>query len=313
MALAGGRVTTPDVRHVPSRREVLVREIHRAGWAAGPYLLRSRAVRTGLGKAAAAWGSRFVEPHRAQWRENVRLATGRTPSDAEVDAAVRSWMRTFTESFVMPSWSAARAVSSVTTDADGERRLREAMATRGAVVALPHLGSWDHAGAWACATGMPVATVAEQLGGAEFAAFKRFREKLGMRIYSHRDPTVLTQLSRDVADGYLVCLVADRVFDGKGVPVVWPDGGAGRPALAPVGPALLARRTGAHLVGISARYTDDGIHLAFSEPVAHRTGVEGLKAMSQDLVTFFAAEVALNPADWHVFVPFFPEPDEVRP
>lgn len=306
-------MTTPDVPRTPSRRDVLMREVHKAGWAAGPYLLRSRAVRTGLGKAAAAWGRRFVEPHREQWRENVRLATGRTPSDAEVDAAVRSWMRTFTESFVMPSWSPQRAVSSVTTDADGERRLREAMATRGAVLALPHLGSWDHAGAWACATGMPVATVAEQLGEEEFAAFKRFREKLGMRVYSHRDPTVLAQLTRDLADGYLVCLVADRVFDGKGVPVVWPDGGAGRPALAPVGPALLARRTGAHLAGVSARYTDAGIHLAFSEPVAHLTGVEGLKAMSQDLVTFFAAEVALNPVDWHVFVPFFPDPDEVRP
>lgn len=306
-------MTTPEVRRQPTRRDVVVREIHKAGWAAGPYLLRSRAVREGLGAAAAAWGSRFVEPHREQWRENVRLATGRTPSDADVDAAVRSWMRTFTESFVMPSWSPERAVSSVTADPEGERLLREAMATRGAVLALPHLGSWDHAGAWACATGMPVSTVAEQLGEQEFAAFKRFREKLGMRVYSHRDPTVLEQLSRDLRDGYLVCLVADRVFDGKGVPVVWPDGGAGRPALAPVGPALLARRTGAHLAGVSARYTRDGIHLAFSEPVPHRTGVEGLKAMAQDLVTFFAAEVALNPVDWHVFVPFFPRPDEVRP
>jgi KDO2-lipid IV(A) lauroyltransferase len=222
-------------------------------------------------------------------------------------------MRNFTESFVMPSWNVERTVSTVTTDGEGEMKLREAMATRGAVVALPHLGSWDHAGAWACATGMPVATVAEEFGEAEFTAFKRYREKLGMRIYSHRDQTVLTSLTRDLAEGYLVCLVADRVFDGKGVPVVWPDGAAGRSALAPIGPALLARRTGAHLVGVSARYTPKGIHLAFSDPVAPRTGVEGLRAMSQDLVTFFADEVALNPTDWHVFVPFFPQPDEVRP
>ncbi len=290
-----------------------MRDVYRAGWAAGPYLLRARIVREGLGRAAARFGQRFVAPHREQWRENVRLATGRTPTDAEVDSAVRSWMRNFTESFVMPSWGAERTVSAVTTDAEGEMRLREATATRGAVVALPHLGSWDHAGAWACATGMPVATVAEDFGEAEFAAFKRYREKLGMRIYGHRDQTALTSLTRDLAEGYLVCLVADRVFDGKGVPVVWPDGAGGRPALAPIGPALLARRTGAHLVGASARYTPNGIHLSFSEPVAHRTGVEGLRAMSQDLVDFFAAEVALNPVDWHVFVPFFPDPSLVRP
>jgi KDO2-lipid IV(A) lauroyltransferase len=290
-----------------------MRDVYRAGWAAGPYLLRSRVVREGLGAAAVGFGKKYVARHREQWRENVTLATGRTPTDAEIDSAVRSWTRNFTESFVLPSWSVQRTVSTVTTDGEGERKLREATATRGAVVALPHIGSWDHAGAWACATGMPVATVAEDFGEAEFKAFKRYREKLGMRIYSHRDPTVLTSLTRDLAEGYLVCLVADRVFDGKGVPVVWPDGGTGRPALAPVGPALLARRTGAHLVGASARYTRQGIHLAFSEPVAHRTGVVGLRAMSQDLVTFFAAEVSLHPSDWHVFVPFFPAPDEVRP
>ncbi len=306
-------MTTPEIRPRATRAEVVMRDVYRAGWAAGPYVLRSRMVREGLGAAAVRFGQKFVARHREQWRENVTLATGRTPTDADVDSAVRSWMRNFTESFVMPSWSVERTVSSVTTDVEAERKLREAMTTRGAVVALPHLGSWDHAGAWACATGMPVATVAEEFGEAEFKAFKRYREKLGMRIYSHRDQTVLTSLTRDLAEGYLVCLVADRVFDGKGVPVIWPDGGAGRPALAPIGPALLARRTGAHLVGVSARYTPQGAHLAFSEPVAHRTGVEGLRAMSQDLVTFFAAEVALNPTDWHVFVPFFPDPDEVRP
>jgi KDO2-lipid IV(A) lauroyltransferase len=306
-------VTTPEVRPPATRGQVVMRDVYRAGWAAGPYLLRSRAVRDGLGAAAVRFGRTYVARHREQWRENVRLATGRTPPDSEVDAAVRSWTRNFTESFVMPSWSVEDTVAAVTTDAAAEMTLREAMATRGAVIALPHIGSWDHAGAWACATGMPVATVAEDFGDAEFKAFKRYREKLGMRIYSHRDQSVLTKLTRDLAEGYVVCLVADRVFDGKGVPVVWPDGGAGRPALAPVGPALLARRTGAHLVGVSARYTPKGIHLAFSEPVAHRTGVEGLRAMSQDLVTFFAAEVALNPTDWHVFVPFFPEPGEVRP
>lgn len=313
MALAGSDVTTAEVGRPATRGQVVMRDVYRAGWAAGPYLLRSRMVRDGLGAAAVRFGRKYVAGHREQWRENVTLATRRTPTDADMDSAVRSWMRNFTESFVMPSWGVERTVSTVTADSHGEMKLREAMATRGAVVALPHLGSWDHAGAWACATGMPVATVAEDFGEAEFAAFKRYREKLGMRIYSHRDQTVLTSLTRDLAEGYLVCLVADRVFEGKGVPVVWPDGAGGRPALAPIGPALLARRTGAHLVGVSARYTAQGIHLAFSEPVAHRTGVEGLRAMSQDLVTFFAAEVALNPTDWHVFVPFFPEPEAVRP
>ncbi len=276
------------------------------GWAAGPTLLRPAVVRRSLGTLGAKIATRQPRHHLEQWRTNVTLATGLRPTDDDVAQAVSSYVRNVTESFVLPSWPAHRIVSSVTTDPVGEQHLREAMATRGAVVALPHIGSWDHAGAWACATGMPVSTVAEQLGDQEFAAFKRYRERLGFRIYSHRDPAALAGLCADASDGYLVCLVADRVFEGKGLEVAWPTGNGGtRPVLAPPGPAVVARRTGAMLIGCAAHFTRSGIHLAFSDPVELRRGYDGLVAMTQDLVTFFAGQVAASPTDWHVFQPFF--------
>lgn len=277
------------------------RALWSAGWRAGPYLLRSRRVRDAVADAgsylATARPNRFIR----QWRTNVTIATGQQIDDEQTRAAVRSYLRNVTEAFVLPSWPADELVARVTTDAAGEARLRTAMSGPGAVLGLPHLGSWDHAGAWACATGMPVATVAEQLGEAEFVAFKVYRERLGMRIRSHRDPSTLLNLCDDVRDGRLVCLVADRTFDGKGVRSSW----RGVPILAAPGPAYVARRTGALLMGCAARYTPTGIHLAFSDPVEHRPGRAGLAAMTQDLVDFYAAEVALNPADWHLFQPFF--------
>lgn len=275
-----------------------------AGWRVGPVLLRARPVRdavAGLGATlATARPNRFVR----QWQDNVETATGFRPGATQTRAAVRSYLRNVAEAFVLPSWSTDEVVSRVTTDPAGEQRLRDAMAGPGAVLALPHLGSWDHAGAWACLTGMPVATVAEQLGEAEFEAFKAYRERLGMRIWSHRDPSALRGLCADVAEGRLVCLVADRTFDGRGVPATW----RGAAVMAAAGPAYVARRTGAVLMGCAARYTDRGIHLAFSEAVRHRPGNAGLGAMTQELVDFYAAEVARNPADWHVFQPFFTEP-----
>ena len=39
--------------------------------------------------------------------------------------------------------------------------MRAAYASTGAVIALPHSGNWDLAGAYAELTGMPVTTVAE--------------------------------------------------------------------------------------------------------------------------------------------------------
>ena len=77
-----------------------------------------------------------------------------------------------------------------------ESVLRTAYAGTGAVVALPHSGNWDLAGAWACLTGMPVATVAEQLSEAEYAAFMTFREGLGMTVLSHRDPAAISAADR---------------------------------------------------------------------------------------------------------------------
>ena len=62
------------------------------------------------------------------------------------------------------------------------------------MVALPHSGNWDLAGAYAQLTGMPVTTVAEALPGPDFAAFVAFRERLGMQVLSHRDPAVIGEL-----------------------------------------------------------------------------------------------------------------------
>ena len=56
-------------------------------------------------------------------------------------------------------------------------------AGRGAVVALPHAGNWDAAGAWVAATGWPITTVAERLKPeGVYERFLAFREGLGMEI-----------------------------------------------------------------------------------------------------------------------------------
>ncbi len=48
---------------------------------------------------------------------------------------------------------------------------------RGAILALPHMGNWDQAGAWLVGHGVPFTTVAERLEPAElFDRFVSFRE-----------------------------------------------------------------------------------------------------------------------------------------
>jgi KDO2-lipid IV(A) lauroyltransferase len=279
-------------------RDAVLRSVYRFGWRSAARL--PQPVVSGVITLASAAATRRNGLHVQTLRRNLTAALGSPADGTLLRAALASYLRNFYEVLALPAWSRAEVVERVTTV--GEETLRAAFAGRGAVVALPHSGNWDLAGAWACYTGMPVTTVAEQLGEAEYAAFVSFREGLGMRVLSHQDPATLPTLIRAVADHRLVCLVADRDLPGSGVPVTWRD----QQVTMPGGPALVARRSGAALVPAVCAFTPRGMRITFGEVVAERPGRAGLQAMTQDVATFFADQIARQPEDWHMMQPFFP-------
>lgn len=287
---------------MPGRREAAVRLVYRAGWRSAsriPPAVASVLIRSGSALALAHDGS-----HVQTLRHNLGLAAGRPASPPLVRAALASYLRNFYEVLALPGWPADRVLGQVTTS--GEDTLRTCYAGRGAVVALPHSANWDLAGAWACRTGMGVTTVAEQLPDAEFADFVAFREGLGMRVLSHEDPGTLPALVQAARGRRLVCLVCDRDLGGRGVPVRWRD----QQVRMPGGPALVARLSGAALIPAVCSYSSTGMHITFGEVVPDRPGRDGLQAMTQDVATFFAEQIARHPEDWHMLQPFFPASGE---
>jgi phosphatidylinositol dimannoside acyltransferase len=237
--------------------------------------------------------------HVRTLRHNLAIATGAPVHSDLLRAAVRSYLRNFYEVLALPAWSETEIRRRVC--AVNEPAVRGAHAGAGVVVALPHSGNWDLAGAWACATGMPVTTVAEQLSDAEYAAFVAFRESLGLQVVSHRDPEALRTLIDAIHDRRVVCLLADRDLSGTGVRVSW----RGHPTTVPAGPAIVARRTGAALLPAVCQFTEDGMAIIIGEAIAHRQGRHGLTGMMQDVADFFADTIARQPEDWHMMQPFF--------
>lgn len=74
--------------------------------------------------------------------------------DLLVIDAMRSYMRYWCDTFRFPDWSKQRVVQTVAVT--NEHLLMEAIAAKtGVIVALPHAGNWDHAGAYFCAKGVP--------------------------------------------------------------------------------------------------------------------------------------------------------------
>lgn len=222
-------------------------------------------------------------------------------SDRELDAllgvSVRSYLRYWCDTFRFPDWSRERIAGSV--EVTNEHFLMDAIrAGTGVIVALPHSGNWDHAGAYFCGKGVKLVTVAERLKPeALFRKFLAYRQAMGMEVLP-LDGRVIAILAKRLREGQLVALVADRDLSRTGITVNFFGGKARMPA----GPALLALNTGAPLLTAYVSYTRTGIHIDFREtqiPVT-RSKEEQVLALVQQCANDFAGGIAAHPEDWHM-------------
>jgi lauroyl/myristoyl acyltransferase len=221
-------------------------------------------------------------------------------------AAMRSYLRYWGEVFRLPRWTPDVLRDRVVTH-DAHRMVDPLSEGQGVVAALPHMGNWDLAGAWACAEGMPVTTVAERLRPESlYRDFLRYRESLGMTVLPLTGgPPTLPVLEARVRAGGLVPLMADRDLSRSAVTVEL----LGAPARLPVGPALLAQRTGARLLPVTASYDSDArMHLWFHEPVpvgpgsdsGSDSGSDDVRTATAAVADAFSAAIRRDPADWHM-------------
>ena len=245
-----------------------------------------------------------------QLRRNLARAAPAL-GDRELDAltrqAMRSYLRYWCDAFRLPGWDTSRVVDRVVTVKGQENFLDPIAAGSGVVGALPHMGNWDHAGAWACEVGGPVASVAERLRPEElYERFVAYRERLGLRILALTgDGNVIGELRTWLRAGKVVCLLCDRDLTSSGVRVTL----LGETARLAPGPALLALQTGAPLHPITVAYTDGGregahgieitFHPAVPVPATGSTR-EKVTVMTQGVADAFSAAIRKDPADWHM-------------
>ena len=233
-------------------------------------------------------------------RSNLaRTQPGMTALDLDllVIEAMRSYMRYWCDTFRLPDWSDQRILETVTVT--NEHLLLHAIkAKTGVIVAVPHAGNWDHAGAYFCAKGIRLVTVAERLKPEKlFLKFLAYRQAMGMEVLP-LDGRVLGTLQERVEDGALVALVSDRDLSRSGIEVEFFGGRARMPA----GPALLALRTKAPLITAFVSYTDNGVHIEFRNIVLPSSGDENSKVQKivQMTAKNFEDGISENPEDWHM-------------
>jgi KDO2-lipid IV(A) lauroyltransferase len=210
---------------------------------------------------------------------------------------MRSALRYWADVFRFPDWSKERILSTVTVN--DESILMDAVASgNGAIVTLPHCGNYDHAAAYFCARGAKIVTVAEHLKPEKlFKKFMLYRANFGMESLA-LDGRVVPTLMQRIRGGSVIALAADRDLSKSGIDVKFFDG----PARMPAGPALLAIRTGAPLIGAYISYTETGIHIDLTVikiPV-HGSESERVAALVQKSADLFAQGISQYPQDWHM-------------
>ena len=269
--------------------DLLTDASYAGGWAfvrALPEPVAQAVFRAGADLAAAR-GGKGVDRLRANLQ---RVAPGQDLTRE----ALRSYARYWCETFRLPVMSADRLIAG--TEVVDEHLLRDAVAApTGTIMALPHTGNWDAAGAWCSATGVPFTTVAERLKPeAVYERFVAFRESLGMEVLpltgGPRPPYDV--LVERLEAGRTLCLLGDRDLTPRGIDVTF----FGARTRMPAGPASLALRTGARLLPVTLTFTPGGWRVRFHPYVPHTD----VGAMTQTMADAFAAGITDRPADWHM-------------
>jgi len=230
--------------------------------------------------------------------DRLRANLSRVAPERDLDPltrdALRSYARYWCETFRLPVLTPERLLADTVTE--GERAFHAAVAApEGLILALPHSGNWDQAGAWCGAQGIGFTTVAERLKPESlFDRFVAFRESLGMEVLpltGGARPAYDVLVERLEAGGVL-CLLADRDLSARGVDVQL----FGRTARMPAGPASLALRTGSVLMPVTLSFRPGGWRIVFHPPVPH----SDVATMTQAMADAFGRGIADHPADWHM-------------
>jgi lauroyl/myristoyl acyltransferase len=278
-----------------------------ASYHAGARILR--AVPPGVRHAAAAPGGAawyWLSPgQRHAALDNYAAALGRRPTDPEVARVARrafqNYGRMLMDFLLIGSLTPDELVERVTLE--GRDDLEAALARgRGAIMAVPHMGSWDLAGAYAGAIGYPIAAVADKFPGSLNDAVVETRQRYGMNVIM-LGRSAIRAITEALRANHIVALLCD-LEQGPGVDVRF----FGRHAIVPGGPAALALKTGAALMPACQYAVAPGRHRIHLDPaLAVREG-DTKERLMQRVIERFEEFIKERPDQWYAFRPMFRAP-----
>ena len=241
---------------------------------------------------------------------NLSRVTGLDPKSEEIrklsKITMRSYMRYYCETFALVRWSASEINNRVRTVNAGP--VLDAAKSGGLILALPHSGNWDLAGAWAAQNFGSICTVAERLRPeGVFQKFLKMRQKVGITLMPLTgEGGTYEFLRQSVLDGKVVALLGDRDVAGNGMINEF----FGHRATLPIGPALLAIDTKQPLFTCSTWFDDLQLVIEFDGPVEFeaqevigRDRLRKAQEITAQIAKRFENHISAHPHNWHQLQP----------
>jgi phosphatidylinositol dimannoside acyltransferase len=290
---------------MPGLKDRLTDAGYGLGWSVVCRLPESWAQRAFRFFADLAWRR---QGHGVQVLEgNLRRVIGSGAPGGQVRGlsrqVMRSYARYWLEVFRLPVMPADRLLGGMHVTGHPRTLFDYPAAGRGVILALPHMGNYDLAGAWLMAKGAgSVTVVAERLKPESvYDRFVAFREGLGVEVLPATGgmSSAFGILAERLRAGKTVGLVCDRDVTGRGIEVEF----FGEKARMMGGAAALAVQTGAALIPVILWSDGAGwrAHIHAEIPVpAEGDSKQQAAAMMQEVARLFEAGVRAHPQDWHM-------------
>ena len=264
--------------------------------------------------AAAAVGNLAYDLAGSKQRliaENLSRPMRLPPDDPRVRHAARRAFRNYAKYLVdmmriseLTEPEARRLVSIENVEILEEARTEG----RGVVLCTAHIGGMDMIGPALKLLGEELYVVADDTTyGRLYDHLAAARASQNIFVIGWRNLRGMFKVLRDNKNLVLFC---DGGYRRGDVPVEL----CGEPTTLPIGPATLAAKTGAPLLAVACRRTDDDRFVTRGLPLIHCAGTDPVEIQraTQAVADELSSVIAEDPGQWYMFRPVWPQTDADR-
>ncbi|MBD3284773.1 hypothetical protein GF359_00390 [candidate division WOR-3 bacterium] len=165
------------------------------------------------------------------------------------------------------------------------------------ILVSAHLGNYELGGSYLASCGLGVHAVVEEIHGGHTRTLNRIRRRFGMGVVQYGD---VSKMIKILKKGMILVLLSDRDIGESGLSVRF---GRSKRRI-PVGPAILAERTGAVIQPAYCIMKGRGYRLIVEEPIgpsAKPRRKERIENLTREINRRMVRTISKYPDQWFVF------------